>query len=362
MRKHLNLIQFSRAIVPLFVILFHAKGFLVFYFHYNFLNLPSVIKSGGVYYFFALSGFMVYYLHEKDFGNINKFSSFLYNRFIRIYPLYWILTVALLTIYLVFPSLNNHSDVSFLNMIRSFLLLPNPSEPILGVAWSLVYTVLFYLVFSLLFIKNKVISVLLPIVWIVMSILFTINILSSDHYIIHYFFNSYNLIFVAGVLCGVIIKKVKISIFVSVCMIVVGFIGFPFSWVNTQYQFVNLNFELSITISSILLILGFASTDLQKDVKLPKIAKFLGEASFSIYLTHYYCMGAIAVFLGYFSFIHLPNPIIAVLLIVMSTLSGCLVYLLLEKPINWKLKKLWKDKRKHFSSLDKCKLDADQIV
>ncbi|MEW8987831.1 MAG: hypothetical protein AB2401_12690, partial [Bacillus sp. (in: firmicutes)] len=58
-RKHLNLIQFSRALVPLFVLLFHAEAFMHVYFDYDFLKLQDVSKSGGVYYFFALSGFMI---------------------------------------------------------------------------------------------------------------------------------------------------------------------------------------------------------------------------------------------------------------------------------------------------------------
>jgi len=347
MRKHLNLIQFSRALVPIFVILFHVKAFMIVHFHYNFLKMPDVIKSGGVYYFFALSGFMAYYLYHNKFGNRKMIKKFLYSRFIRIYPIYWIVTVSVLLVLFIFPSIGSEHDLGISNIFPSLLLIPHKTYPILGVAWSLVHTVFFYLVFTIVFFENKTITSILTIMWTLISFAFSIKILSSSHYFINYLFNSYNLIFLSGVVCAYIVTRFKMNIYVSWVLVVIGIIGFPLSWINAQYGFKGLDIEVTTTVASILLILGFSSIDLQREIKIPKLAQYLGDASFSIYLTHYYCISALSLFLITQTFAFIPRILIAMILIVSSIVCGCIVHSLLEKPINKKLKSnLKKDDKK----------------
>ena len=68
-RKRLELIQFSRALVPFLVMLFHLSGTMMAYFDYNLLGFSFIPISGGVNYFFALSGFMMYYIYRGKFGS-----------------------------------------------------------------------------------------------------------------------------------------------------------------------------------------------------------------------------------------------------------------------------------------------------
>lgn len=338
MRRHLNLIQFSRAFVPFLVILLHAKAFMNFYFHYNFLSLSNVSKSGGVYYFFALSGFMIFYLYKEEIGNHKIIKQYLYNRFIRIYPIYWIMTCGILIIFIIFPVLVQSHTVNMGKIITSLLLIPSKTEPVLGVAWSLVHTIYFYLIFTLVFIKYKLFSRYIPLLWIFFSIIFSIHLLHSSNYIINFLFNFNNLIFVLGILCAFLVTRIKININVSCFFVSLGIAGFPLSWINSQFTFIPIDLQITTTISSLFLILGFSSIDLQKEIKIPKFANFLGKASFSIYLTHFYCMSAISVLLSTYLKLPLPNFVIAILLITLSTLCGCLVYIFLEKPIYQKLK------------------------
>lgn len=340
MRKYLNLIQLSRALVPLFVILLHAKAFMNVHFHYDFLNLSEVSRSGGVYYFFALSGFMIYYIYRKEFGNQRIVKKYLYSRFIRIYPIYWILTLCIIPIYFILPSLGSGEERSMGKIITSFLLLPYRSWPILSVAWSLVHTIFFYILFSLYFFKNKLISVVVPFIWIIISCAFSLNLLSSSNYLISFLFNFNNLIFILGATCAFLVTRIKINSYLSVFFLIIGILGFPMSWINTQLMLINIDLQLLTTLSSILLIIGLSSIDLQKEIKLPRFAKFIGDASFSIYLTHYTCMSAISMLLSSTPLVLIPNFIKALLLIILSIICGCLVYLFLEKPIYRKFKSL----------------------
>ncbi|KQL17980.1 acyltransferase family protein [Cytobacillus solani] len=349
MRKHLNLIQFSRAFVPIFVILFHVKAFMLVYFHYNFLMLPDILKSGGVYYFFALSGFMAYYLYHNKFGNREMIKYFLYSRFIRIYPVYWIVTISVLVVMIVFPSLAPEHQQGMEDIIFSLLLIPNGSNLVLGVAWSLVHTVFFYLIFTIAFFKKSKFSITAAILWAMISFAFSIQLFNSSNILLNYLFNSYNLIFLSGIACAYIVLKVRINLYVSWILVIIGVAAFPLSWINAQYGYAALNIEIATTIASVFIIIGFSSIDLQKDVKIPKIAQYLGDASFSIYLTHYYCISALTIIFLQPMFNFLSNIVIAILFIVISVICGCFVYSFIEKPLNKRLKPLLKRNQRYDS-------------
>lgn len=340
MRKQLNLIQLSRTLVPIFVMLFHANSFMNFYFQYDFMNLINVEKSGGVYYFFALSGFMVYYLHHKEMGSGRGVKKFLFSRFIKIFPIYWIWNLCILPFPFLFFGIITNADKSISSIMASLLLLPREAAPLLIVAWSLVHTVFFYLVFSLTFFRNKILSIYIPVIWIVISIAFSLNILSSSNYYINFLFNPYNLIFISGVACAFLVQKIKFNLYVSMLLACIGLIGFPLSWIIIQNGLLDINLQVTTTLSSILLILGCSSIDLERDIKIPKLTKLLGDASFSIYLTHFSIMSAICISLSSMSIIHIPGFLLGMLLMLISMIFGCLMYILVEKPLHKKLKNL----------------------
>jgi exopolysaccharide production protein ExoZ len=339
MRKQLNLIQASRALVPLFVILLHAKAFMNVYFHYDFLNLSEVKRSGGVYYFFALSGFMVYYIYKNEIGNQKALKNFLLNRVIRLYPLYWILTLSVLPIYYIFPSLGSGNERDLFHIIASLFLFPDGGYPILSVAWSLEHTMFFYLMFSLAFLKNRLISIPLLLGWISISILFSVNLSNSNNYLINFIFNGNNLIFLFGVACAFFLLKIKLNLYLSFVLIVIGLMGFPLSWINAQYNIFEIDLQIITATASIILILGLSFIDIQKDIKISRIVKFLGEASFSIYLTHFTSMSAISIILSSTS-LPIPNPLIAIILITSSIFIGCIVFIVIERPLYKTLKAL----------------------
>lgn len=343
-RKHLAMIQFSRALVPLFVLLFHAEAFMKVYFHYDLLKLDDVPKSGGVYYFFALSGFMAYYIYHKDFGNQKVMKKYFYSRFTKIYPIYWILTLLILPIYFIVPSFGQGNERELSTIVTSFLLFPNQNEPILSVAWSLVHTVFFYMMFAVNFYKNKKMSRLVLWLWGIISFLSSIDVVSTTNYYFNFWFNFNNLIFLAGIACAYLVTKTRLSIPLAIGFIIIGIIGFPLSWYNTQFDVVNVSLQLITGVSSILLMFGLASIDLQKDITIPRIAKFLSDASFSIYLTHFITMSVICKLLSSVVILSIPKLEIGMFIIILSIITGCMVYTLLEKPLEKKFKSILNNK------------------
>jgi exopolysaccharide production protein ExoZ len=341
-RKKLVLIQFSRALVPIMVMLFHLSLTMYEYFDFNLLGLHALPMSGGVSYFFALSGFMMYYVYRHYFGQKDQMKNYLINRFIRIYPLYWILTLVLLPFLFIFPWYGAGHETELETIISSFLLSPNPSEnpPVLIPAWSLKFTVLFYLMFSLLFLpKPKAAGAILAI-WGGLCVAFFAGYIPFYHFIIQFLLNEANLILLGGLLAAYFVTHVKVNWFFSMLLTITGFLGFPFIWLNSLHPVLDINFDLATGFSSILLIIGIASIDLKKDIRIPKQLNYLGNASFSIYLSHNLSLDFFSeVFSRFPIYEMLGGWILSIIFFVIMLCFGCLVHSYLEKPLINKLKK-----------------------
>ncbi|MCP5265949.1 MAG: acyltransferase [Burkholderiaceae bacterium] len=103
------------------------------------------IGSFGVDLFFTISGFVMLLSIEKRAGR-NAGSKFLLGRALRILPLY-----LLVTGFVMFRTLSRDGHLTDGQILNSLLLLPlfdfGPYDwPVLGVAWSLMYEFVFYLI------------------------------------------------------------------------------------------------------------------------------------------------------------------------------------------------------------------------
>lgn len=81
----INSIQYLRAIAALYVVLLHTSDKL------ELQNSFTNIGVSGVDLFFIISGFIITYIEVNN--NTSDWKEFILKRFIRIIPLYWILTI-----------------------------------------------------------------------------------------------------------------------------------------------------------------------------------------------------------------------------------------------------------------------------
>lgn len=131
-------LQCLRAVAVLGVILFHSNGFnrlqsdnLYPYFNFG---------AAGVDLFFVISGFIIWLT-----SSANSIPSFYVKRLWRILPMYWLISLALIAIMLLQGKTIPNSKV-----VSSLLLIPTDSPPLLNVGWSLIHEIYFYLLFGLL--------------------------------------------------------------------------------------------------------------------------------------------------------------------------------------------------------------------
>lgn len=112
--------------------------------------LPGWFDLGlaGVDLFFVVSGFVMVYVTRSLTAGGATALSFLYKRATRIYPLYWIVSLAVLAVFLIRPEYVNSSQGNEVNILASFLLAPQDKLPLLQVGWTLIHEMYFYIVFT----------------------------------------------------------------------------------------------------------------------------------------------------------------------------------------------------------------------
>jgi len=128
-------IQFLRGVAAFLVVTTHA------------LNEFGIKVAGavGVDLFFAISGFVMYYVTADGVRN------FLVRRAIRILPLYYLVTTGLFLLVWLSPDLLRTAQFDVLHYVASLLFLPYYSEasgfqPLLTLGWTLNFEMFFYAV------------------------------------------------------------------------------------------------------------------------------------------------------------------------------------------------------------------------
>ena len=119
--------------------------------------LASFWEKGfaGVDLFFVISGFIMVYVTAGRERSAASVADFLIARASRIYPLWW-LFMAIMAVYFFaaynLPGPPEHVELSGhsapVYLLNSALLLPQAGHPTLGVGWTLIHEMYFYVVFA----------------------------------------------------------------------------------------------------------------------------------------------------------------------------------------------------------------------
>jgi exopolysaccharide production protein ExoZ len=148
-------IQYLRGLAALAVVWHHAthqvSGMAAF--------LPWGFGSSGVDVFFVISGFIMVVTTWR--GRIAP-TEFWRRRFIRVVPLYWLLTLLMIAVAWVAPSLFKTLKVTPTTLLQSLFFIPHFSQsfpgsvwPLLVPGWTLNFEMFFYAVFGALLVLPR---------------------------------------------------------------------------------------------------------------------------------------------------------------------------------------------------------------
>jgi exopolysaccharide production protein ExoZ len=328
--KNLSILQLLRGIAAVLVVLFHATGMFGVIYDSNYFG--GIFKQGkiGVDLFFVLSGFIIYYIHHKDRNENGLAKKFVIKRLIRIYPIYWVTILCLLPIYFIVPSFGEgyYKDINVI--INAFLLVPQEND-FLTVAWSLSYELMFYLFFGfVLFTKKRTIAKFIFGSWMVLSALSPF--FKPSNFYMDFFFNTLNIEFFYGIIVAYLVLNFKIKF--NITLIIVGVVTACLAMYNTIFGFFELDRAIGYGIPSALIILGCVALEFSKNIKTPRLFVYLGDASYSIYLTHYPALSAInKVFSSLGIFNKLGYNVTVTLMVIFTIIAGLIFHSLIEKPM-----------------------------
>jgi len=306
----------------------------------GFFHQYRYIGAIGVDIFFVISGFIMYRISDSTKHNLTSYS-FLKSRFMRIFPIYWVV----LAVYILMAL---SIDKSFLisDILKSAFLYPvfidSDIDMVLGVAWTLSYEILFYFIIAFLIAINKItilsIFISLALVF-VLSNLF----LSGDAKL--FFGNTILFEFFLGAFVYWLNKNFNYNFKVILILCTLFIFTFIFSIEN--YNGFHLKFDelrfLYLGIPSFLIILSAVQLDKKNSItsKRAKLYSYLGDISYPLYLIHFSIiipvLGKVFSYIGLWAI--LPVNISFSLIVAAVIISSILFRHLIEAPLMRSLKR-----------------------
>ena len=322
-------LQAGRAVAATMVAVYHANNFVLPLRLYD----GEIVWRGfgmgyaGVEFFFVLSGFIMVYAHGRDFDRPERMPRYVSKRFFRIYPIYWIVLVALLALYLALGSGAPEVARDPETVLASLLLLPSPERDVLPVAWTLKHEVLFYLVFCLVFFSRRLAFTVL-FAWAGACALFGLS--GSGSWPGSFFLSPYNILFLVGVI--VASAQVSVSRNGARAALVVGVGGFVAVGMSEAYVGSwGLIWRTLCYGAAAALVVGALA---RAPFPVPRWLVGLGDASYVVYLVHLPAMNFAAILLAITGAQRaLPPSAMLVMLVAFSLVAGLAIRRLVEAPL-----------------------------
>lgn len=272
-------IEACRGVAAAMVVLYHAARHLDKV--YGAPSLMQMVQFGhaGVDLFFVLSGFIILHVHYDDVGRPDHVSRYVERRLTRILPTYWVA----LAVTIILGLAGGHPFPAILDVVWSAALLPSHSEPLLGVAWTLQFEMVFYATFCLLILNRRVglAAFALWLGWIAVAAISG----GIGGAIPKSLYAAYNLEFFMGMGTAYWLKKRAVP--APRLLLLVGTALFALAAVAENLDHIDGYASLSRLIYGLpaaMIVLGVAAAERGESIKVPGILKILGTASYSIYL------------------------------------------------------------------------------
>ncbi len=259
----------------------------------------------GVDLFFVISGFIIVYVTGRAAPGGKAVGSFLFARVARIFPPWWLFASAL-AVYLWYAygapwdveELARENRSPIWHLFASYALLPQDDFPVLGVGWTLIHEMHFYLVFALLLLLPFRLRIAGLLTWggvVLAGGLAGLAAPFASNYLL-LAFSPLTLEFLMG--AGVALLVVNGYRWRPGLIAIVGMSGF-----GLALNFHNLDLDPDWTLTwgrvlwfglpSAVLTYGLVSLDLEGRFRAPPGLPAIGDWSYALYLSHMIVLSAI---------------------------------------------------------------------
>jgi exopolysaccharide production protein ExoZ len=323
-------LQAGRGLAAIMVVLYHTEGIISLSKYWHGATRYFHFGAAGVGFFFVLSGIVILHAHYDDLGEPRKLIQYCWKRLRRIYPIYWVVLLAILPMYFVFPSLGSGFERAPSVIAESLLLIPIVRvETIIPVAWTLFHEVMFYLAFSLL-IWRRTAGIAIMAIWMLASI-WSVFFPPANEVLASYI-SPLHLLFGLGMMIAVVVRRSAVS---GLPFVLIGTCGFiTFCYIDDMHRSIMPSLALALGLCAGIAATGFMLFEKERTLRIPSFLIFLGEASYSIYLIHYTTLSISAKVVHRLWLLHpVPIWIPGALLFVIAVASGIALHIFVETPL-----------------------------
>lgn len=339
-------VQALRFAAALLVVITHST----FYAHERLDESFFVWKGGsaGVDIFFIISGFVMM-ITAEPFQTTGGWKYFAMRRLVRIVPMYWIATTLKVATMIALPATVLHAALTPWSTFASYLFLPtrNPGgsvEPLLGVGWTLTFEMAFYAVFALGLLLRQNVLIFASTIMIIVASGHAIR-GDGDWPTWAVYFDQIVLYFVVGMAIGKIAllpnarRYLLLALAVAVAVVAVSALTPEgISWSRNALSRKGI-------IAGIFIAVILAEPFVQRLKKRPALnrlvwlpTRYMGDASYSLYLFHSMIAPAVPVALG---IIGVASPYLSVFgSVSVSIAAAAIIYAFVERPMTRKLRRL----------------------
>jgi exopolysaccharide production protein ExoZ len=319
-------LQYLRAVAALLVVWYHTD-------HLGLKYTWIVPNFGerGVDLFFVISGFIIVVSTERKIST----AEFFRKRIARIVPLYWLVTISYLVLAVVEPSLLRSGNGDLSSFFKSLFFIPHynpvfPDKiwPLVIPGWSLNYEMFFYFVFGIIFLFTKTwraVGTSLAILGLA-AIGYTNPVASSP--IVVTYTDPLLIEFSFGIVGGALflssfgqIQKF-LFIFIFIAMVLVIFRSGPIAQ--------------SLRFAGVCVCLVYTGAEIERCgyIKQLRLLALIGDASYSIYLTHSGVISLTRMFFDRVGLNEIPYEMGLALTIALSISFGLITYMCIERHLN----------------------------
>lgn len=295
----------------------------------------AVAGQSGVDLFFVISGLIMTLTTHRSAHGLSAARSFLARRVKRVYPIYWIVTIPVFGLFLLDPDLVNSSQANAPQPLQSFLILPQAGLPLVLVGWTLVYEMYFYVVFAAALAWPRHHFGGLIAGWAALTVVLAVAVRNSDLPTVIVVSNPILLEFALGVGVGFVLLRTRprapsAALGVGAALLVVVLIA---AGLSGEQELAPWTRALAVGSCCALIVYGAVGLEERGTAVAPRIWQTLGDASYSIYLSHVLILaviGRVVERLLPYEVLHLPILVAAT---VLTVAIGTGVYFLIERPL-----------------------------